>query len=234
MEYLNSEIIQVGMLVIKISISLNSKSKNGDTIPAVSSYNNGKTYNYKITTGLVFEIKSFTEEWDKKNSIYIFPDEIIYVLSMLKRIYFLITHERTVTFGIDGENNIFLKDKKANILSHVFRARGDMIVTPFPIKRMEDTKEVTLYGIKIGINDLFKTVELDDYQLATVITTLEKLDLFVYSNMVINNTISLMNIGMCKKSQNINVPSKPDENSVKRVDSVIIKKESDEEFFNFK
>lgn len=230
MDYINSEILQVGNLCLKICISLNTKSKLNGILPPVTSYNNGKSCNYKITSGLSIEIKSYTEEWNKKNSIYIFADEIIYVLSLLKRVYYLITHERTVIFGID-DGVVFLKDKKANILSHVFKAGGDMTVTPYPITRKEDTREVKLFGIRIALNNLFIFTELDDYQLATVIDTLEKLDLFMYSNMILSNTLTLLKLGMNKVSQSINVP---DNRQNKMTDSHVIKKESDEDFFKLK
>ena len=220
-------------LVVKIHIKLNKINNLTNTKETFH-----KTYNVfgvkgikiDVLTFLTLEIVADKENWDKTKSLMITPHSIYKILKPLKEcrdaiynndIFYISTSKGLSIYADEAEK--FTRTTKMN------KENQSLFIKP---ALLFDENETSYEGVYLYLNKIENLVELSIEELDALVYILDKVDMFVYSQALLNYFVNSKTD--MPSTDNINQSTKPVLNTPKSyVQSNIFKKEKSESFFKY-
>ena len=184
-EKITRTIIRFDNLVLKISVKL----KDENNTFHIETYFNEKTYITLNNPGyLIMEIPKHSDQiYDPSRSFLIGQGNIGSAVkamkSVLKNIY---TQE---IFALQGNKVIVYEDmsKKYTEKVSIPRLNQNLLIRPAVIY---DENEISYEGVNIYLNNSNNVASLSIEEFENLVYTLEKIDLFVYSQLLVNYVVS--------------------------------------------
>lgn len=182
-------------LVLKVHVKLTSEKDDvKENYYSIYNFNGGNYLKINVFPFLTLEITD--NEWSKDKTIMITQSNLFQVVKSFKRLLSNIYNGNV--FAINKQEEIVIyKDKVNEYTEKIFNLGFNqrMIISPAIVYDENDTsyEGVVLY---MNITDNFITIPIDCFE--ALVYTLEKIDLFVYSQELLNFYMNLDN------KQNVN------------------------------
>lgn len=178
-------IISYGKLAIKLHLKLTNEK--GESVHC--------EYEYKSNTYLRLDTYAFLTidimehgEWDPSKSIMITPINLPSVISCMKTIIHDIYNEKIFAVKKSGEIVIY-SDLADKFTQHVplLNSQSALVIKPAVVY---DENEVSYEGVYMCINKIDNIIDLPIQLFESIVYILERIDLFAYSQLLLNYVAS--------------------------------------------
>lgn len=184
---LQMTVIRIGALIMKVKVSLGSKTDKGEEVPFYQEKNGYGTFNY--TQYITIE-PIMTTDWHKDKIVTMLYSDYISFKRMIKNTYEVV--KRNEDCYVINEDNIMFANTEKYTARLVTRFNSNIAVGPVVLKRNDEKGNMVQFkGWMITFGKMGATVTLDNFDYESLIMLMEEISMADQINTMVTNFVTM-------------------------------------------